>query len=116
MLVLSRKECERVNIGTAITITVVEIRGNRVRLGFEAPEDVPIAREELQTLEFRQHGFIDVDKLVDGARQAGVCAGLAMQLDCVAANCEGDFGDLLRTVVDRLDASENAHFREPKEV
>jgi len=47
MLVLSRKLNERVVIGLTITVTVVEIRGDRVKLAFEAPYDVPIHREEV---------------------------------------------------------------------
>ena len=47
MLVLSRTRGERVYVGGDITITIVEIRGNRVRLGIEAPPEVTIAREEL---------------------------------------------------------------------
>jgi len=47
MLVLSRTRGERVYIGSDITITVLQIRGNRVRLGIDAPPDVVIAREEL---------------------------------------------------------------------
>ena len=47
MLVLSRKARERVMVGDNLVITVVEIRGDKVRLGFEAPEDVAIRREEL---------------------------------------------------------------------
>lgn len=48
MLVLSRKVDEQVIIGGEIRITVVSIRGNQVRLGFEAPPSVPIFREELR--------------------------------------------------------------------
>ena len=47
MLVLSRKQGEEVVIGDNIRLTVVAIRGNRVRLGFTAPPDVSIQREEL---------------------------------------------------------------------
>ena len=47
MLVLSRKYGEKIRIGGDITITVVDIEPNKVRLGIEAPRDVPIYREEL---------------------------------------------------------------------
>ncbi len=47
MLVLSRKPGERVVIGNGITVTVVEVIGNRVRIGIEAPDDVRILRAEL---------------------------------------------------------------------
>jgi carbon storage regulator len=47
MLVLSRKPGERVIIGSGITVTVVEITGNRIRIGIDAPDDVRILRGEL---------------------------------------------------------------------
>lgn len=47
MLVLSRKLQEKIIVDGKITITVVAIKGDRVRLGIEAPPDVPIYREEL---------------------------------------------------------------------
>jgi carbon storage regulator len=47
MLVLSRKPGEQVFIGNGITLTVVEVKGNRVRLAFDAPDDVRILRAEL---------------------------------------------------------------------
>ena len=47
MLVLSRKQGEKVIIGNGIAVTVLEVQGNRVRLGIEAPDDVRILREEL---------------------------------------------------------------------
>jgi carbon storage regulator len=47
MLVLSRKLGEKIVIGDGITLTVVKIDGDKVRLGIVAPEDVPIARAEL---------------------------------------------------------------------
>lgn len=48
MLVLSRKKNERIMIGENIEVTVVEIRGDRVKLGFVGPSEVPIHREEVQ--------------------------------------------------------------------
>jgi carbon storage regulator len=47
MLVLSRRQGERVIIGQEIEVTVLEIHGNRVKLGVRGPADVPICREEL---------------------------------------------------------------------
>ena len=47
MLVLTRKPGEKIHIGSGITITVVEVKGNKIRLGIDAPEDVPIFRAEL---------------------------------------------------------------------
>ena len=47
MLVLSRKPGEKVVIGGHITLTVVDVQGNRVRLGIDAPDDVRILRGEL---------------------------------------------------------------------
>ncbi len=48
MLVLSRHVGETIHIGSGITITVLEIRGQLVRLGVTAPANVPILRNELQ--------------------------------------------------------------------
>jgi carbon storage regulator len=61
MLVLSRKVGEKVVIGNCISVTVVDVKGNKVRLGISAPEDVSILRSELAPwLEFSDDasGFI----------------------------------------------------------
>lgn len=47
MLVLSRKKNESIVINSDIVITVVEIRGDKVRLGIVAPKEVPVHREEV---------------------------------------------------------------------
>lgn len=47
MLVLSRKKDERIIIDNKIEIVVVEIRGDKVRLGIEAPKEVPVHRKEV---------------------------------------------------------------------
>jgi len=47
MLVLSRKRGERIVIGPNIELTVVDIRGNKVRLAVDAPRDVSIHRQEV---------------------------------------------------------------------
>jgi len=47
MLVLSRKKNESIVINDNITIVVVEVRGDKVRLGVEAPKEVPVHRREV---------------------------------------------------------------------
>jgi carbon storage regulator len=47
MLVLSRKKNESIVINNDITIVIVEIRGDKVRLGIEAPKEVPVHRREV---------------------------------------------------------------------
>ncbi len=47
MLVLSRKKNESIIINNNITIVVVEIRGDKVRLGVEAPKEIPVHRREV---------------------------------------------------------------------
>ena len=47
MLVLTREQDEAIVINDDITIVVVEIRGNKVRLGIEAPPEVPVHRREV---------------------------------------------------------------------
>lgn len=51
MLVLSRRENERLKLGDSIVVTVVRLSGDKVRLGIEAPADVVVLREELDTLD-----------------------------------------------------------------
>jgi len=48
MLVLSRKEAERIRVGDSIVVTVVRVSGDKVRLGIEAPSDMLVLRDELE--------------------------------------------------------------------
>ena len=48
MLVLSRKESEKIMLGDSIVLTIVRVSGDRVRLGIEAPSDMLILRKELE--------------------------------------------------------------------
>ncbi len=50
MLVLSRKETQRIRLGDDIVITVVRIGGDKVRLGIEAPKEMLVLRDELEPL------------------------------------------------------------------
>ena len=47
MLVLSRYQNQSINIGDDIIITVVDVRGDRVRLGIDAPQNIPVNRQEI---------------------------------------------------------------------
>ena len=49
MLVLSRRIDERIVIGSTVTVTVLEIHGDRVKLGISAPTDVPVYRMEVKS-------------------------------------------------------------------
>lgn len=47
MLVLARKVSDVINIGDKIRITIVDIRGDKVRIGVDAPRDMPVHRKEV---------------------------------------------------------------------
>ena len=63
MLVLSRKKNESIVINDDIRIVVVEIRGDKVRLGVEAPKEVPVHRQEvyeaIKRLETEQNSGVE---------------------------------------------------------
>lgn len=48
MLVLSRREKERIKLGDSIVVTIVRVTGDRVRIGIEAPPEVLVLRDELE--------------------------------------------------------------------
>ena len=50
MLVLSRKSLERIQIGDNVVVTVLEIHGNKVRIGIDAPKEVLVRRSELKAV------------------------------------------------------------------
>ena len=60
MLVLSRNLHESIVINDDITITVVAIRGDKVRLGIEAPKEIPVHRQEVYRAMHRPEGEQDV--------------------------------------------------------
>ena len=61
MLVLSRKKDEKIVIGDNITLMVIEIRGDKVRLGIDAPRDVAVHREEVYEAIKRETGQTQAD-------------------------------------------------------
>ena len=61
MLVLSRHRDESIMIGDNIVITIVDIRGDKVRLGIQAPTNVPVHREEIYEAIKREALGVSVD-------------------------------------------------------
>ena len=49
MLVLTRKLGEKIVIGDDVTLAILSVKGNRVRLGIQAPADIAVLREEIAT-------------------------------------------------------------------
>ena len=76
MFVLSRKPGEQVVLGNGITLTVVEVSGDRVRLAFDAPEQVRILRAELAC---RQSEPLDAH--LDGRPGSPRAAASALELE-----------------------------------
>jgi len=54
MLVLSRRERQRIKLGDSIIVTVVRVAGDKVRLGIEAPPEVLVLRDELEPHALKQ--------------------------------------------------------------
>ncbi|MEW8308217.1 MAG: carbon storage regulator CsrA [gamma proteobacterium symbiont of Ctena orbiculata] len=50
MLILTRRVGETLNIGDDVTVTVLDVKGNQVRIGVDAPRDVEVHREEVYEL------------------------------------------------------------------
>jgi carbon storage regulator len=64
MLVLSRRANEQICIGESITVTVLSVKGGRVRLGIQAPQDVDINRQEICGLKTRAKSTTEFEVLV----------------------------------------------------
>ena len=61
MLVLSRKESEKIILGDDIVLTIVRVSGDRVRLGIQAPKDMLILRHELENKDIEVETSIDTN-------------------------------------------------------
>ncbi|HTM56335.1 MAG TPA: carbon storage regulator [Pirellulales bacterium] len=57
MLVLSRRERQRIKLGDSIVVTIVRVAGDRVRIGIEAPPEVLVLRDELEPRVVGQPGL-----------------------------------------------------------
>jgi carbon storage regulator len=74
MLVLSRKPGEKVLIGTEIVVTVLDVRGDHVKLGFDCPAEIPIHREEIYQRICRERDKSVPDLLPQDSRFYAECA------------------------------------------
>lgn len=63
MLVLSRKTDEEIRIGDDIIVTVIDIRGDKVRLGITAPNNVPVHRQEVYEAILRENKIKRIEKI-----------------------------------------------------
>ena len=59
MLVLSRQRDESIMIGENVVVTIVDIRGDKVRLGIEAPGEIPVHRQEVFDAIQREKGGVE---------------------------------------------------------
>ena len=62
MLVLSRQRDESIMIGDSIVVTIVDIRGDKVRLGINAPAEIPVHRENLRAAQLQPGDTRDIGK------------------------------------------------------
>lgn len=83
MLVLSRKANESIVIADVIRIVVIEVRGDKVRLGIEAPKDVDVDRYEIWVQK----------QSATGAGQVDVAEGSVGVTEGQPAQCSSDSGD-----------------------
>ena len=65
MLVLSRHRDESIMIGDEIVVTIVDIRGDKVRLGIDAPQDIPVHRQEVYEAIQRENRKASQLRLID---------------------------------------------------
>lgn len=61
MLVLSRKQSQRIKLGDSIVITVVRVAGDKVRLGIDAPRDMLVLRDELEPHDTGTTGTLEIE-------------------------------------------------------
>jgi carbon storage regulator len=99
MLVLSRHRDEKIIIGDDVEIIVVDIRGDKVRLGINAPSDLPIHRHEVHEAILRNHGTLSVGKShPDRSTTLGHLEGLANRLKSKLASESKELNWLVKTI------------------
>ena len=72
MLILSRKTNQKIRVGDSIEITVIEVRGDQVKIGVEAPQSVKVFREEIYDEIQRENKAALVTGNIDSLAQLGL--------------------------------------------
>lgn len=72
MLILSRKTNQKIRVGDSIEITVIEVRGDQVKIGVEAPRSVKVFREEIYDEIQRENAAALVTGNIDSLAQLGL--------------------------------------------
>ncbi|MBQ1278660.1 MAG: carbon storage regulator CsrA [Thermoguttaceae bacterium] len=90
MLVLSRYKDQSIYIGDDIVVTIVDVRGDRIRLGIEAPSNVPVHRQEIYEAIRRENAVSNVES---GAVCAVAVDGTATATATSRVVCEGHSAD-----------------------
>lgn len=96
MLVLTRKTTEQIKIGNDITITILRVKGNAVRVGVDAPKAVRVIRSELPPHAASEAVSTDAnpaDRSADPAPRSRVLAGLGLSPNGSAHAGEATLGD-----------------------
>lgn len=76
MLILSRKKNEKIVIGDNIAIVIVEIRGDKARIGIEAPKEVPVHRQEVADQIKKRAGQAAAAAVAEAANRTSPPGGL----------------------------------------
>lgn len=98
MLVLSRHRDEKINIGDDVEIIVVDIRGDKVRLGINAPSDLPVHRHEVYASILEKEGGTVSVGLSDRSTTLGHLEGLANRLKSKLASESKELNWLVKTI------------------
>jgi carbon storage regulator len=72
MLVLTRKSNQSIMIGDDVEVSVLSVMGEKVRIGIQAPQEIPVFRKEIYLEIHREDGTIEVSGADDGTARAQV--------------------------------------------